>query len=1420
VDTVDRVVAERGVAGLAATACVRVRDAAGEVVGSGFLVGPDLVATCAHVVADALRSDPYAAQAPAAPLSVDFPVLPGGPVARSAAVHRWVPIAEDGTGDVALLRLATPAPPGAVMPPVRRVDGLWDHRFRAFGFPEGRVDGVWTTGVIRAAQGTGWFQLQTTVGEQPVEGGFSGCPVWDDETGAVVGMTVASDRDPSVTTAYLIPVADVLGLDPELLPSPYRGLEPFSEEHAEYFFGRDPEVARLREAVHRCPLVAVAGPSGAGKSSLVRAGLLPELRACGARLAQVRQRPDAPILLDVAAAVLELADPGSAQARRSRDAERIAAELAAPGTRAGALAELTAALAGAAGARVVLVVDQFEELAEADPDTARELLEVLAGLTAAGGADAALRVVLTVRGLALDEVLTPAVAEALGSGTVLVGPLDRARLREAIVRPAERAPGLAFDDGLVERILEDAGTEPGQLPLVESLLAQLWARREGGSLTTRGYEAAGGVAGALAAHAEQAVGAGFPAPEQLARLRLLLTRLAVPGRDGRFVRRTVRYTELPEQLRELVPPLASGRLVVVAGGSGAAGTVELAHQSLIEHWPRLRDWLAADRDFLAWRAELDADVARWDSGGRDDGALRRGTALAAGEAWTVGRAAELTEAEREYLAASQARRHRDVRRRRVVIAALAVLALIAGTVTVIAVRGGGQLSARQATANAETLGQESAAHAQSNPVLAAQLALAAWRSDLRNNAARSALGGQYLAFSATDAVVTGTAGDPKITGSLAGGSTSFGAVELLTRGKRPTIVTNALGSRPEVIELTDPTATNASLSPDGRTYAYFTSNGAIFVWNLTDHSTPQQLVAPNGPPLTFIGFGTDFRLSWAVRQPSGQLVLSRYSPDTHAIRNDVVEVDREASSITSTPDPDLVLVRMGAANQPNHRVVLRSISRNVDVRALPDGAEIGANGAYTLTCAPRSTATGAGSDGVVTVSDAVTGAGVRQIELMPGVTCDHHWTTADGRYVLETDFLLPGAQQNAWRATELSTGRSFQFTTPPMDYVNWPNSGRSPVISVFPDGNGGAVAMVACGPSLLRVHTVLEVPASIDRESAIRMLAKNGTVLVTINKSDLATYDPATGRQLASRAGLFSPDAQWTFDDDLWIADRGQQSWEISRISLPSLTSVVHIAMPPGGTGPGKNGIDVTVSGPVEGPSRTVFGLVDGTLLAWDAATGQPIGKPLRLVHGASDEQWYRSGDVGLWPRVGHPEQVLAAAPNGRLQLWDVPAGRLIYDLPISPANGSAVAASGDRLAARTGVGAGAVEIWDLTTGAQIAGGLQLQGVDNLRGYDSDGRLIATRELHPTDERVLFYDVERRAEEGSIVPASFGELTSEVGGFTLGGVLDLMPQRIAGSATQWHDQVCRVVPAEYSKAALDLLPAGTDTSSPCRPAGH
>jgi len=132
-----------------------------------------VVATCAHVVADAVGADTYAAAVPNALVRVDFPLARGdsqSPVLIRARVEHWLPIRDDGSGDVALLRLAGPAPANARMPPLRRIEQPWDHDFWVLGFPEGVADGVWTTGLIRGEQGTRWCQLQSIPGEQRIEG--------------------------------------------------------------------------------------------------------------------------------------------------------------------------------------------------------------------------------------------------------------------------------------------------------------------------------------------------------------------------------------------------------------------------------------------------------------------------------------------------------------------------------------------------------------------------------------------------------------------------------------------------------------------------------------------------------------------------------------------------------------------------------------------------------------------------------------------------------------------------------------------------------------------------------------------------------------------------------------------------------------------------------------------------------------------------------------------------------------------------------------------------------------------------------------------------------------------------------------------------------------------------------------------------
>lgn len=282
------------------------------VLGAGFLVAPDVIATCAHVVGGAT---PVA----------DFPLL------RSRD-HAVEVLSRDDDLDVAILRLAD-APPGALPVPARITGDVRDHRFRTFGFPHDMPDGIWVTGRLVGAQGAGRIQMAVDPDHWRIERGFSGAPVWDEELRGVVGM-VATTSPRSETTAHLVPTT-ALG-DAWTTPdrNPYRGLRPFREEDAALFHGRDDEVEELLELLAKQDMIAIAGPSGSGKSSLVRAGLLPRLQRMGATIVELGAGdPIDSVPVADGGTVLFLdqfeeavaADPEAARARLGQVIERIAA---------------------------------------------------------------------------------------------------------------------------------------------------------------------------------------------------------------------------------------------------------------------------------------------------------------------------------------------------------------------------------------------------------------------------------------------------------------------------------------------------------------------------------------------------------------------------------------------------------------------------------------------------------------------------------------------------------------------------------------------------------------------------------------------------------------------------------------------------------------------------------------------------------------------------------------------------------------------------------------------------------------------------------------------------------------------------------------------------------------------------------------
>ena len=445
---------------------------------------------------------------------------------------------------------------------------------------------------------------------------------------------------------------------------PYRGLAAFQEEDAPFFFGREAFTQRLAEAVQQQPMVAViVGSSGCGKSSAVFAGLLPPLRDSGDWLV-ADLRPGADPFRALANALLPILSPELDDTDHLLRAREMADALLAGDL---SLADVAALLLQRRprAQRLLLVVDQFEELYTLcpEPEMRRRLVDTLLEAVAAAGSEQRPRLVLllTMRADFMGQALAHRpFADALQEATMMLGPMNRDELRAAIEAPAGMQ-GAAFESGLVERILDDVGEEPGNLPLLEFALTLLWGRHSHGWLTHVGYEAIGRVEGALALHASEVYTRLDEVEQESA--RQVFVQLVHPGEGTEDTRRMATRAEVGEENWGLVQHLADKRLVVTGRDASGVETVEVVHEALIQGWGQLLTWMEEYRAFRTWQERLRAALRQWEATGQDEGALLRGAPLVEAEGWLTERGSELSESEKALIRAALAlREQRAVQR--------------------------------------------------------------------------------------------------------------------------------------------------------------------------------------------------------------------------------------------------------------------------------------------------------------------------------------------------------------------------------------------------------------------------------------------------------------------------------------------------------------------------------------------------------------------------------------------------------------------------------------------------------------------------------------------------------------------------------------------------------------------------------------
>ncbi|BAY26758.1 WD-40 repeat-containing protein [Calothrix sp. NIES-2100] len=436
----------------------------------------------------------------------------------------------------------------------------------------------------------------------------------------------------------------------ESLPCPYRGLFHFGPNDADVFFGRGIFIEELYSATKTHNFIPVLGASGSGKSSVVLAGLVPKLQKEG-HWQFTHFRPGSVPFYALAEALVPLYAPELDRTDQIAQTRKLA----------GYLFNSTVSLADVfrtiqqnhPNNRVLLIADQFEEIYTLcnNPEIRRKFLDCLLGsLETPTSLSASARVlVATMRADFLGNALSyRPFADVLQNADWKLGPMNREELTQVIEKPAQKL-GVTFETGLVERILNDVENQPGNLPLLEFALTQLWNKRSRKQLSHKIYEEIGRVEGALARHADEKY--GNLTDEEKEKVRRIFIQLVLPGEGAEDTRRVAMKTELGEQSWSLVKQLADARLVVTSRNLSAQETVEVVHEALIRNWTELREWMNKDRVFRAWQERLRAAKGQWEATNQDSGSLLRGAALAEAEEQLKERPEDLIN-EKEFIDAS------------------------------------------------------------------------------------------------------------------------------------------------------------------------------------------------------------------------------------------------------------------------------------------------------------------------------------------------------------------------------------------------------------------------------------------------------------------------------------------------------------------------------------------------------------------------------------------------------------------------------------------------------------------------------------------------------------------------------------------------------------------------------------------------
>jgi WD40 repeat protein len=1277
--------------------------------GTGFILSEKgIIATCSHVIqAEKLQVRSYPK-----PEKVEVIFRANGQRGAARLLPQAWRAAE--AEDVALLQLEGPLPLEVVPLSIGSSEGSAGHDFQTFGFPDQSPD--------EGIYGEGWLLDQTTilgmrvlqVKSSEITPGFSGAPVFDMQTRRVVGMVTsiaAPDKFGRLAeTAFITPAETLISIYPDLVPSdvrPYMGLSPFTEKDAEFFFGRRRLVEGLEEAMRSRPrFLLVMGPSGSGKSSVVQAGLIPRLRRgsvpgsdrWGIIMVLPADRPfDLLERSGLWGAYAGLADAARGWLNRSQGQEKL-----------------------------LLILDQFEEfLVTCPPEVRRKFWSRLEDLL---DSDIEVSVLAVMRDDFYSRFADDAPSSVLQwtqRGFFQVGSnLEYEELREIIQQPARKV-GLRLEEGLTEVIINDVlessregSARAGRstvLPLLEFALTQLWERRDQGLLTHQAYQAIGKVTGSLTAWADQVCRS--LEREGLGPLtRRILTDLVNLADESEGLPNSSRQRRLTDlffdetkkdSVQRIVQKLADARLVATSLDKGEE-TVQIIHDFLIREWTLLQQWLKEDNSFLKWKRELEKDAREWretspnEISERDEGSLRRGQRLDESEEWLSERGSDLSEAEREFIFASQNLRKKEKdkeektraykeRIRRRIIQGLALFSIIA-----LALAGFAYLQMEKANdkteeAMARSLASQSEQMMGITGSLTESVLLAI--ESLRH---QETLEGE-IALRRSLALLPKSIAKLQHSGSANAVVFSPDGRTMATASddKTARIWDAETGNELQRLEHND--SVNAvTFSPDGRNIATASDDRTARLWNVETGRELQRL--EHNDSVNAVVFSPDGRnIATASDDKTARLWNAETGRELHRL-----EHDSSMNALAFSPDADGQKI---ATASDDRTVRLWNVETGKELQRLEHDGWV-----WALAFSPDGKKmTAACSDGTARLWDVETGKELQRL--------DHDSSIYSVTFSPDGRNIATASDDKTARLWSVETGRELQ--------------------RLKHDGSVNAVAFSSYGRKMATASS-------------------DGTARL---------WDVKTGKELqrlehdgSVNAVAFSPDGRKmaTASDDrtvrLWDVetDKGQQNLEHDG-------SVNAVAFSPDGQEIATASDDKTARLWDIGTGK-VLQRLEHKGWVWTLAFS-PDGKKMATAT-ASDDKMTRLWDVEArkeLPSLVHDSLVNAVAfsPDGQkiatasddnmARLWDVEAGKELRSLEHdNSVNAVAFSPDGQKIA--TASDDNTTRLWNIKTGKELQS-LEHDGSVNAVAFSPDGQEIATAS---DDKTARLWDIETRKELQSL----------------------------------------------------------------------